>query len=211
LLRQQYGSDCTVLFLNGPCGNIIHRNFEDPARTDSKEYSGQCLAEDVSAVLSAPMTVLEPRLTVRNTHMRGYYRPLDELRRNSGKMEQFNVLPAVLKNGWYDWSLQELEKMHAAAEGEDFSVQTFGFGTGFSLSAVPCEYFSQYALRIKEKLPGQYVFLAAPANGWLGYVPFSGCFARRGGHETTTAYWSKMAPDTGDRIEAVLLQHLCHG
>lgn len=208
VLKQKYGSDCSVLFLNGPCGNIIHRNFENAGSSDNKDFSGECLAEDVVGVLASAMATVSPRLTVRNTRLRGFYRPLAELRENIGNMEQLNVLPSVLKIGWYDWSLQELEKMHSTADGEDFTVQTFLFGEDFSITAVPCEYFSQYALRIKERHPREYVFLAAPANGWLGYVPFSGCFERKGGHETTTAYWSKMAYDTGDKIEAAVLQNL---
>ncbi len=211
LLKKNYGESCVILFLNGPCGNVIHRNFENPQWPNDKDFSARCLAEDVISVLDAPMEPVAPSLAVRNAPLHGLYRPLDELRDHVGNMKALNVLPHVDQVHWYEWSLAELERMHAVSNGEGFAIQTFLFGTNFSVTALPCEYFSQYALRIKEHVPARYVFLAAPANGWLGYVPFSECFKRPGGHETTTAYWSKMAHDTGDRMETVVLSQLLEG
>ncbi len=205
ILKQKYPG-AEIVFLNGPCGNINHRNYEYADYPNTSEFSGTHLAEDVVSAAGNEKPLECSRIETASDVFHAEYRPLEELRRNIADMRRLNVLPHVIP--WYRWSLAELEKLHSSADGEECPLLAFALGKELAFAAIPCEYFSQHSLSIREHSPFQFTFLCAPSNGWLGYVPHPDCFKRPGGHETTAAYWSKMAVGTGAEIESHTLRLL---
>ena len=68
-----------------------------------------------------------------------------------------------------------------------------------ALLALTGEPFVEGQLRIKLGSPAPYTFVAHMSNGYVGYIPTSEAI-KRGGYETDTSHWSKLAPQALDMI-----------
>jgi len=204
-LQATWGRGSVAVFLNGACGNVIHCNFADPAGKRDMETVGGVLADDV--IRMAPSCEYSGRATLdaRSVQVPVKYREIAGLEENLRHLERFNVMGALIRKGWYVHSLAVLKALRARADHEDAEVQVFRIGRVF-LGAVPAEYFAQHALRIKEQSPAAATWVVSLANGWLGYIPHRAAFERRGGHESTWALWSKMAPEAGDQLADAVLE-----
>jgi hypothetical protein len=198
-IKQKFGAECACVFLNGACGNVIHRNYSDPGSIDTKEKSGEILADDVIDIMSRIEYFQDAEIDSAETIADIKYRDITGLEQNIDNLRPFNVFEGLITKGWYRYSLDKLKKLHSISDHEKAVIQVFRIGDTFFGSA-PCEYFSQHALRIKEESPGDNTFVVSLANGWLGYIPHKEAFKRRGGHESTWAIWSKMEPDAGGII-----------
>lgn len=212
-LEAEHGAGCVAVFLNGPCGNIMYLDFSNPFMTDeaqSKEYMGKILADDVSAILEKNMTwSVDGGVSIVERVVPVAYRPLDFLREHVDRMEEYseeyNVYPGLVRLGWYEYSLKELEKLHAQSDHEDAILQVIQIGDAV-FASVPCEYFSEYALRIKTESPVRRTFVVSLANGWLGYIPTLEAFAHLSGHETVQSISSRMVPEAGNQMASALLE-----
>jgi hypothetical protein len=198
-IKQKFGEKCVCVFLNGACGNVIHRNYSDPGCIDTKEKSGEILAEDVIDIMSRIEFTQDAEIDSAEIIADIKYRDITEFEQNIDNLRPFNVFESLITKGWYRYSLDKLKQLHSICDHEKAVIQVFRIGNAFFGSA-PCEYFSQHALRIKEESPSDNTFVVSLANGWLGYIPHKEAFKRRGGHESTWAIWSKMEPDAGDII-----------
>jgi hypothetical protein len=194
-----YGADCVCVFLNGACGNVIHRNYSDPEQKDSKEAIGTILANDVKSLISQVTFKKEAALAAAESTVKIKYRDISGLEKNIDNLEKFNVFPSLISKGWYKYSLEKLKQMHAQSDCEESIIQVFRIDDVF-FGTAPCEYFAENALKIKEKSLAEKTFIVSLANGWLGYIPHPAAFNRKGGHESTWAVWSKMEESAGDII-----------
>ena len=198
-LKKLYGPECVCVFLNGACGNVIHRNYSDPEQVDVKENIGSVLANDVELLVEAADFRQNAELAAVEKIMPVKYREIRGLRENLHRLEEFNVFKSLVSKGWYEFSLRELERLHAESDHEMAVVQAFRIGDVF-FGTAPCEYFAENALRVKEKRPAAKTLVVSLANGWLGYIPHKEAFERDGGHERTWAFWSKMEAAAGEMI-----------
>jgi hypothetical protein len=203
-IKEFYGSDCVCVFLNGACGNVIHRNYSDWELKDSKEIIGTVLANDVKSLIDQTSFKKEATLTASESTVKIKYRDISGLEKNIDQLEKFNVFESLITKGWYKYSLEKLKQMHAKSDHEEAIIQVFKIDDVFFGSA-PCEYFAENALKIKEKSPAERTFVVSLANGWLGYIPHKAAFDRKGGHESTWAIWSKMEESAGDIIADEIL------
>ena len=204
-IKKFYGPECVCLFLNGACGNIIHRNYSDPDQEDTKERIGTILADDVKQLIDEMSFEKNASLAAAESNVRIKYRDFRGLEKNINNLEDFNVFQSLLTKGWYKFSLKELKKLHAKSDHEEAIVQVFKIGDVF-FGTAPCEYFAENALRIKKESLQKNTFVVSLANGWLGYIPHKAAFERDGGHESTWAFWSKMEHDAGDIIADEILE-----
>jgi hypothetical protein len=203
-IKEFYGSDCVCVFLNGACGNVIHKNYSDWQQDDTKEATGTVLANDIKSLVDQTSFKKQATLAVTEVTEKIKYRDISGLEQNINQLEQFNVFEPLITKGWYKYSLEKLKQMHAKSEHEEAIIQVFKIGDVFFGSA-PCEYFAENALKIKERSPAEKTFVVSLANGWLGYIPHKVAFDRKGGHESTWAIWSKMEPAAGDIIADKIL------
>ncbi len=204
LLKETYGPDFVCVFLNGACGNVIHRNFADPQQQDTKEHIGTVLADDVKRIASGLSYTGHAPLAHASASVALRYREIAGLAQNLNNLRAYNVFDGLIERGWYAWSLARLQEMHARSDHEDAELQVLRVGDVF-FGAVPAEYFCQHALRIKEESPAARTFVVSLANGWLGYIPHRAAFDRVGGHESTWCISSKMAPEAGDQMADAVL------
>lgn len=203
-IKDFYGSDCVCVFLNGACGNEIHRNYSDWEQKDSKETTGTILANDVKLLIDQTSYKKEAVLTASGSIVKIKYRDISGLEKNINNLEDFNVFKVLITKGWYKYSLEKLKQMHTRSDHEEAIIKVFKRDDVFFGSA-PCEYFAENALKIKEKSTAERTFVVSLANGWLGYIPHKTAFDRKGGHESTWAVWSKMEESAGDIIADEIL------
>jgi len=207
-LKAHLGEDIGVVFLNGPCANVLHHNYLAPERRASKEQTGGLLASRVERILAdMPPEAGGGTINAVSKQIRLPYRDFAEAeRRFADPVVQAHVFGGLIKLGWYDYpSLKEMAKRNGG--GEDLEIQAFRIGDAV-FAAMPAEYFMEFGLRIKEQSEHVKTFVVSLANGWVGYVPTQEAHQRKGGHETTTALWSKMCFDAGDRMADTALELL---
>ncbi|MFW6039215.1 MAG: hypothetical protein ACOC9P_01920 [bacterium] len=204
-LKATYGDDFVCVYLNGACGNVIHRNYSDPAHEDTKEKIGTILADDAVRIEQDITYVEQAPITARSTQVRIAYREIAGLEKNLDNLAAFNVFQGLMQKGWYKWSLERLKQMHARRDHEEAELQVLTIGDTV-FGTVPAEYFAQDALRIKEASPVESTFVVSLANGWLGYIPHREAFDRIGGHESTWCISSKMEPAAGDIMADGILE-----
>lgn len=200
-LKETYGNSIGCVFLNGPCGNIIHRNFEDPDYQDTKEHIGSILAEDIKNIIDNKISY-DSDIAIRTAEdeIELQIRDISKLQECVENPEKFvNVFPFLIEKGWYKDSFEKIKQLKSESDYVKVVVQCVALGN-ISFVSIPAEYFVEFALRIKEKSPSDYTYVVSLANGWLGYIPTAKAFERDGGHETSTAHWSKMREDTGDKL-----------
>lgn len=203
-LKETYGARCICVFLNGACGNVIHRNYADPEYVDTKERIGSVLAEAVVRIVDDIAYANEARIAATSTQVDIRYREIDGLAQNLDNLPAYNVFQGLIERNWYPWSLEKLKALHAKGDHESVEIQVFRIGDSV-FGAIPAEYFAQHALRIKEQSPVRKTFVVSLANGWLGYIPHQEAFTRIGGHESTWCISSKMEPAAGDLMADTLL------
>jgi len=196
-LKQRFGDDCGIVFLNGACGNVLHTNYTDPDLDTSKEHCGTLLAEHVAEVVEGLEYTPDATIAAAQAVIPVAYRDISGLAENLDRLHEFNVFKAVYDRGWYHRSLELLTELHARSDHEDARIQAIRLGDAF-FGTAPAEYFAENALRIKELSPYRHTFVVSLANGWLGYIPHPAAFERKGGHETTWALWSKMEERAGE-------------
>lgn len=204
-LKETYGPHFVCVFLNGACGNVIHHNYTDPEYEDTKERIGSVLAADVIRVTESITYTKQSKIAAESSSVKIRYREIDDLERHINNLTPFNVFTGLIERGWYPWSLERLKALHAKSDHEDVEIQVLKIGDTV-FGAIPAEYFSQHALRIKEQSPATKTFVVSLANGWLGYIPHREAFDRIGGHESTGCISSKMEPEAGDRMADVMLR-----
>jgi hypothetical protein len=207
-LREELGDDCDVVFLNGPCGNVFHGDFLNPHLKDTKERTGGILAETVLGVLrDLPESASHGGVAVQSRRLRLPYRDFVQAERDFADPDvNRHVFQSLIERGWYDYAA--LQAMARKREGgEDVEIQVFRLG-GIAFAAMPAEYFMEFGLHIKQHSPFDHTYVVSLANGWVGYVPTQAAFSRKGGHETTTALWSKMCHDAGDQMADAALDLL---
>lgn len=204
-LKEAYGDNSVCVFLNGACGNVIHKDFADPGHEDTKDKIGSVVADDVIRIVEGVTYVGQARIAAASTSVDIRYREIDGLEQNIDDLSSFNVFKALIDRGWYRWSLEKLKTLHSKSDHETAELQVLRIGDTV-FGAIPAEYFSQHSLRIKEQSPVKETFVISLANGWLGYIPHREAFDRIGGHESTWCISSKMEPEAGDRMADALLQ-----
>jgi neutral ceramidase len=203
-LKETYGESSVCVFLNGACGNVIHRNYADPGYEDTKEKIGSILADDVIQIVKRITYSGQARIAAASASVDIRYREIHGLERNLDDLASFNVFPGLIERGWYRWSLERLKALHSRSDHETAEIQVLRIGESV-FGAVPAEYFSQHSLRIKEQSVVRETFVVSLANGWLGYIPHREAFDRIGGHESTWCISSKMESGAGDRMADAML------
>ena len=205
-MRAALGRDCVCMVLNGCCGNIHHHNHLDPRHVSNHLRMGSLLTESACAALRE-LERQPAALGGRNVRLRLELRPLTDEAIRSAR----DLLARCPEPPWrdpektaieWDWvyahATMDLAERQAADRFTDYEVQVLRLADT-ALVALPGEPFVEGQLELKRRSPAPYTFLAHMANGSAGYVPTREALAR-GGYETRTANWSRLAPAALERI-----------
>jgi len=188
---------------NGCCGNLHPRNPLCDEQLDYHEM-GRVLAADAKKAMEAmtPATDRDVTLRAKSKTIRIPLRRLDpKLVQDARELLDSHPKPMWLNEentriSW-DWiyaiSRLDLDRHCETHSHFEYEVQAFRIGE-VALLALTGEPFVEGQLQIKLRSPARYTFVAHMSNGYVGYVPTAEAI-QRGGFETETSHWSKLAPE----------------
>ncbi len=184
------GTPC--LFVNGACGNVnsIHvtTNFEDVSRI-GRTLGLAALDEIARMKQGSPLGSTDVAYVTDQLELEGRpCPPVDEAERTAAQNPSSD-------------NRRALRLARKLAEGPlEVEVQAMALGR-LRWVALPGEVFVETGLAIKQA--GAW-FVTGNANGWLGYFPIRRAYAE-GGYEVVAGPWSRVAPGSAERIEAVCI------
>lgn len=202
-MQSMYGKCSTPLVINGCCGNIHHSHHLDPSWGDDFKRDGRLLAKACDGIMKAGLSFDDDdTLDVRTEILKIPYRrlPADQVEAAKSLLEK-HPDPMWLDESKtsidWDWiyavSLLDLDEEQIKQRYFEYEIQIFRIGQ-LALIALPGELFVEGQLEIKQKSPAAFTFFAHVANHYVGYIPTPEAI-KRGGYETRTANWSKLAPE----------------
>ena len=232
-LTDEYG--CPFVFLNGCSGNLSQNSgIVGKEREGGEAYCemmGNGLAAKAIEALSAGRPVGATDIAVASEEVPiAQRRPTKEmidlalwyLEQEPGQVDQeeftyrmyghpytmyhnspsFQEWIARETLGMWEWQRRAgSRELH-----EDVEIQALRLGD-IAVACVPCEYFSEFGLEIKDKSPFANTMVVHLANGWHGYIPTREGMAH-GGYEGRFAYQSRLVPEAGDMMRDKALELL---
>ncbi len=188
-------NDATCLFVNGACGNVnsIHvtTGFDDVSRI-GRTLGRAALDEIARLKKGAPLC--STRVDYETDRLELDPRPcppLEEAERTAAQSSSFENRLA-------------LRLARKLAEGPvQVEVQAMALGR-LRWVALPGEVFVETGLAVKQA--GAW-FVTGNANGWVGYFPIHRAY-EEGGYEVVAGPWSRVAPGSAERIEAVCIRQM---
>ena len=210
------GPGCVSLVLNGCCGNVHHANPLNPDHRDDYRIMGKLLAETAGEALKRVSFSQNKAIAWKTRSVKIPIREISQsdlaaaqklLKKHREPMWRDKEKTAVEWDWVYAVATMDLYEEKKKNQCVNFEVQVFRIGDN-AVIGVNGEPFVELQLRVKEKSPAKRTFFAHYSNGFVsGYVPTKEAFAR-GGYETRTANWSKLAPDALDMIQETALELL---
>ena len=232
-LKDEYG--CPFVFLNGACGNLSQvSGIPGKEREGGEEHAeamGKALAAKAIEALTAGRDVDDLGLRMlRREILIPQRRPSAEMielsqwylaqEPESVDQEDFTYRmychPYTMYHNspsFQEWiaretlGMWEWQRRAASRElVEDIEIQVIRIGD-VALASVPCEYFAEFGLEIKEESPFKNTFVVELANGWHGYIPTHEGY-EHGGYEARFAYQNRLIEDAGYMIRDTALELL---
>lgn len=197
IVSNMYPNKPLVIFMQGTCGNINHRDITNPDSQNGEAEMlkiARVLAGKVMAAseLSKPME--SERLAVSSELLSiPYHSMTDALRERAAEIRrqenphEFDVAQAIC-----------IEEYDLDGKTADVEVQAIRVGdTAFV--GVEGEYFVEYGLSIKHWSPFDQTFVGELANGSFGYIPTLDAF-HPGTYETMPILSTTLEPAAGVKI-----------
>ena len=186
--RELKGVVC--LFTQGAAGNVnsahVTTNFEDVESLGHK-LGGAALAQVKR--MTAKGAMANPQVRVVSESVELEPRPCPPLAEAEQALQK---APTSADRQW----LRLARKLAEAPLRAEVQAMRVGGVTWVSL---PGEPFVETGLALKA---AGATFVAGYANGWLGYLPTHRAYAE-GGYEVIPGPWSRVAPGSAERLEAV--------
>ena len=206
-MRKALGKDCVPLIVNGCCGNVHHANHLDTSYVDDYQRMGRLLTEKTEEILKGvsyqDVDVLDWKvkhvgIPIRELDSREIERAESLLKEHPDPIWRKDMANAIEWDWVYAVTLLDLQKLRQRRPQFDYEIQVLRVGDT-ALVGLPGEPFVEGQLRIKLESPAKRTYIAHMCNSFAGYIPTKEALAR-GGYETRTAHWSKLAPDALDTI-----------
>ena len=204
-MAEACGEDAAPLVLNGCCGNINPWPAFTPDFTPDHRRMGSALAETAWKVLERMTFEEDAVLDWRRVEVPISIRQPDP--KEVAAAETFlGEHPAPfwsdrdarrIDRDWFRAStILSVELMRRRSPTLAFEVQALRIGDT-AIVGLPGEPFVEGQLAIKIGSPAAQTFVAHCCTRYVGYVPTREALTR-GGHEVSTSYWAKLAPEALD-------------
>lgn len=185
----------TCLFVNGACGNVnsIHvtTNFDDVSRIG--ETLGRAALDEI-ARLKEGAPLCSTQVAFDSNRLELDARPCPSLE----EAERAAARSPSIENR------RALRLARKLAESPlQIEIQAMALGR-MRWVALPGEVFVETGLAIKQAGAS---FVTGNANGWVGYFPIHRAY-EEGGYEVVAGPWSRVAPGSAERIEAVCIRQM---
>ena len=206
-LHKKLGEGVVVVYLTGAAGNTAQKQLDSntemafPWRgTESLDRAGSYLGSEIVSVIarsSEPMA--NPLLDIAQTTLTVPIRPWPE-----------QLDPDTLEPGFREYYTEMSKtwpRILATESPVDVHLNVIRLGDTV-ICTNPAELYVEHGLAIKKNSPARITLISELTDGYVGYVPTQGAFAR-GGYSTWPALSSKLATNAGDAIveETLALIH----
>ena len=194
LAQKMKAAGCPCVFLNGAYGNIASPDPTRSGKALSMEETGSVLADQAMQVLKSMKSFRnDAALDSHPRRVRLPYREPtpDQIKGTARGAQRF------IDSRIYDRIIPRLVEEIRASDGSvstELQVHTIA---DVQYVGVPCEWFVEFGLRLKERSHPRRALVVGSANDMVGYVPHTAAFDR-GGYETTFLTSSKLAANAGD-------------
>lgn len=211
-IRGVFGSDVTVVFVNGASGDVTQVDNLTPrqqylsGQQAAQIVGGRIGAEAVKALLSMERGQLLP---IRADNK------VWNIQRRAPRPERVKESYDIVKAGPEQagstrWAFAKetlmLDALLEKSSTSEVEVQAIQIGPVVFLS-VPAEYFCAHGLELKARSDLPYTFPVSLANGCTGYVPTEEAFGKQGGgYETRLTSYSHLEPTAGRQMLESLLE-----
>jgi hypothetical protein len=196
LLRKSLG-DITVLFSQGPCGNVNHINIGNYYQLGGHEEAtriGTVLAGEVLKVWANVSTTPEVEIRATSSLLKIAERPLNGLVDDG---------PHAFGNDHETIRSQYAREREAilARPIEQVPVEVAAVALNDAVVVTnPSELFVEFGLAMRRQSPFPYTLPISLTNGYVGYVCTEQAFVEGGYEPRRTVFTSRLATDAGDRI-----------
>ncbi len=204
-LKRQYGEQATVLYLNGPCGDVGPDNVEDASTSRYGEEwldrIGSALAGFAIGYGGVATARDDVALATASTHVRIPIRPVPEELVAQAEATLSDDDIAAPPQDVELIKLREVLLVARERRRQDYvEAEVTGAVVGNAvLVGLPGEIFADFGRRIRADSRFAHTLVVELVNGYHGYVPTRKAFAG-GGYETWLARSSKLAPEAGDMM-----------
>ena len=205
-LKKVYGADFVTLFVNGACGNINHINPFDQNTLAKDRYItvGKAIAQvSYDAIqIAKPMKNDEIFSEKCNIPIRIRKPSAEHLLWAKGVFDSLGDRLYESKPGtkgyqdtFFAWqTFVIIADKNTIKQAE---LQLFKIGDCY-IAGIPAQIFVQFGKAIKKAI-GEYCFVSAFANDYLGYVPVKECM-KPGVYEARLCKTSCLEEDAGNKI-----------
>lgn len=198
-LREEYGRDWGVLFLNAASGDINHINTDDPDQKKGYEEStriGRALGDYTIQALTKTETLMGDELAFASRVVPSRLRTVSEEVVKEAKEVMEGGDPSKLRsfNGLFAPAAVVLGRTKQRETPAEIAAIRLG---PTALVGMPGEIFVELARMVQHDSPFDPTRLIGLTNGGLGYIPFAEAYDQ-GGYETGYRA-ARFAPGTGER------------
>jgi hypothetical protein len=196
ILRKSLG-DITVLFSEGPCGNVNHINVENDNQLAGHEEAtriGTVLAGEVLKIWANVCTTPEVEIRATSSILKIRDRPLN------GEVDDD---PHAFGNDLETIRTQYMREREAvlARPIEQVPVEVAAVALNDAVIVTsPSELFVEFGLAMRQQNPFHYILPISLTNGYVGYVCTPQAFAQGGYEPRRTVFTSRLATGAGDKI-----------
>lgn len=206
-LQRRHGAGCVPIVLNGACGNLNPWPPFDPDYVEDHRRMGRVLADGAQKVMQSMSfrggAVLDWRVRCVPIPLREpEAAQLDWARGILEASPEPTWVDADRRQISADWlaaaSIVSVDLMRRRGGTLEYEIQVLRVGEA-AFVGLPGEPFVEGQLRIKLACPTYPTYVAHCTSQYVGYIPTREALAR-GGHEATTRYWAKLAPEALDIV-----------
>ncbi len=216
-VQKNFGVSCIPIILNGCCGNINPWDPFEPNFVPDHKRMGKSLYSITEKIIKMMRFGDVESLDMKTQKVPLNYRDIPKERMEVvDKILTEHPLPFFKDENNMasneDWflaaSTKSIEYCRKRMPEFMYEIKVFRIGST-AIVGLPGEPFVEGQLEIKVNSPAGFTFMAHCSSHYAGYIPtFDGC--SRGGHEASPSYtyWSKLAPDSLDKISSKTVEML---
>lgn len=209
VIRGAMGTNATVVFLQGFCGDVTQVDnlspYNERPAEEGAQFVGGCVgAEALKVLFGMPKGALVPLAAKSQVLSLNHRVPSPE------RVKQcYELVQKDAKGAGTDWIFAKeilmLDAQIALSPKVEAEVQAIQVGPAVFLSN-PGEVFCQFGLDLKAKSGFAYTFPVELANGCTGYTPTEEALGTHGGgYETRLTSYSNMEPAAGRLLNEAAL------
>lgn len=202
-LRDKYGTDMTLLYGTGTCGDINHIDVTKRERLKT-DYIGKTLAETVLAKAESLNANAEPALAVRSEIVEvplQHYGP-EKVAWARENIEKVGTKELSFLDQVEAYKILAIEMRHSRTIL--LEVQVFRLSRDVAVVGLPGEVFVDLGLAIKKASPFAHTLVIELCHDAPGYIPTKKAFAE-GSYETVN---SRIAPGGGEKMAEAAIRLL---